>query len=66
MKPKAIITNVYDLSDDVYSEPMSDEEVFSMIMSAVRAQLNKSSGMPKDKRRSFIRTAAKDIIGKMQ
>ena len=48
-----------------YSEPLSEEEIFEMVMKAVRIQLNVSTRMPTGKRRSFIRAAANSIVGKL-
>ena len=51
-------------SDQLYSTPLTEEDILRMVMTSVRKQLGETSKMPAMKRRSCIRSAAKGVIGR--
>ena len=49
--------------DHLYSTPLTEEDIFEMVMAAVRKQLGETTRMAASKRRSFIRSTAKCVVG---
>ena len=54
----------YINSAQLYSTPLTEEDILRMVMASVSKQLGEASKMPAIKRRSFIRSAAKCFVGK--
>ena len=54
---------IYFICIDNYSEPLTDEQVFNLVMSAVRKELRKSANISKTGKHSFVKATAKTVIG---
>ena len=48
----------------MYSTPLTEEDIFTMVMKCVRKQLGETAKLGASNKRSVIRSAAKCVIGK--